>query len=90
MHGTFVELVEDDRGHPRQVWISLYPSRQNAFGDHFNPCAVTHASVISRAPAHRVAHLLPEQLGHSTSDCPSCDSPRFEHKNRLCPPWLVE
>ncbi len=74
-----MDLVEHDDGGVRQLGVTLQPSRQHAFGDHFDPRLGADLPFVAGDVPHSPAHRLAEELGHPSRRRPGGEPTRFEH-----------
>ena len=90
MHRPLVKLVEQNSAHPGKRRIGLEASGQDSFGDDLHPCIWAYSSVITGAPAHRVANRFAKQFSHPTCDR-ACGNPSgFQHENLARSPRFVQ
>ena len=76
---ALVEFVEHDRANAFQHRIVLQHPGQDAFGDHFYPCARRRLVVEADPVTHGFAHRFAELPGHEARGRTRGNAARFQH-----------
>ena len=88
---AFVDLVEDDRSHPRELRIGLQPARQHAFGEHFDAGRRPDRPIVAGLVADQLADALTGELGHPPRGGARRQTPGLEdHDRAVVAPWRLE